>query len=133
MWKPDRGFYHPGGVLLKMGSYGILRFCQPLFPQACLQFQPMITLVCLIGVLYGAAMVLVQTDFKRMVAYRRCPTWASAFWGFSASTSMAAGGMLTMINHGISTGALFLIVGMFYERTHTRDLSKYGGRSPRCR
>jgi NADH-quinone oxidoreductase subunit M len=134
-WLPDAHVEAPtagsillAGVLLKLGSYGILRFCQPLFPAACLAFQPFITTLCLIGILYGAVMVLVQTDFKKMVAYSSVSHMGLCILGlFSFNLYGQQGSVLTMVNHGISTGALFLIVGMFYERVHTRDLSQYGG------
>ena len=134
-WLPDAHVEAPtagsillAGVLLKLGTYGLLRFNQALFPEASLLFQKPILVLCLIGTIYGAAMVLVQTDFKKMVAYSSVSHMGLCVLGiFSFSLAGQQGALLTMVNHGISTGALFLVVGIFYERTHTRDLSKYGG------
>ena len=134
-WLPDAHVQAPtagsillAGVLLKMGTYGIMRFCQPLFPEAMVFYQQPIIWLSLIGIVYGAAMVLVQEDFKKMVAYSSVSHMGVCVLGiFSFNLAGQQGGLLTMINHGISTGALFLIVGMFYERIHTRDLAKYGG------
>ncbi len=134
-WLPDAHVEAPtagsillAGVLLKLGTYGLMRFNQVLFPEASLMFQKPVIVLCLIGAIYGAAMVLVQTDFKKMVAYSSVSHMGLCVLGlFAFNVSGQQGALLTMINHGISTGALFLIVGIFYERTHTRDLAQYGG------
>jgi len=134
-WLPDAHVEAPtagsvllAGVLLKLGTYGLMRFNQGLFPEACLLFQKPILLLCLVGTIYGALMVLVQTDFKKMVAYSSVSHMGLCVLGlFSFSLAGQQGALLTMVNHGLSTGALFLVVGIFYERCHTRDLSLYGG------
>ena len=134
-WLPDAHVEAPtacsillAGILLKLGGYGLIRFCVQLFPQASLVFQDVIVVLSLVGIIYGAAMVLVQTDFKRMVAYSSVSHMGIFVLGlFTLNLTGLQGAYLTLINHGLSTGALFLIVGMFYERTHTRELSLYGG------
>ncbi len=134
-WLPDAHVEAPtagsvllAGVLLKLGSYGMLRFCPTLFPEAAILFQKPIVIFCLIGTILGAAMVLVQDDFKKMVAYSSVSHMGLCVLGiFSFNLGGQQGAVLTMLNHGLSTGALFLIVGIFYERTHTRDLHVYGG------
>jgi len=134
-WLPDAHVEAPtagsvllAGVLLKLGSYGLMRYCMPIFPEATLLYQRPVVILALISIIYGAAMVMVQTDFKKMVAYSSVSHMGVCVLGlFSLTLAGQQGGLLTMINHGISTGALFVIVGIFYERTHTRDLSLYGG------
>ncbi|HXB96904.1 MAG TPA: NADH-quinone oxidoreductase subunit M, partial [bacterium] len=133
-WLPDAHVEAPtagsvllAGVLLKLGTYGLMRFV-PLFPNAAALYQTPVMILGLIGTLYGAAMVLVQKDFKKMVAYSSVSHMGLCVVGIFSFTAMGQqGALLTMVNHGISTGALFLVVGIFYERTHTRDLAQYGG------
>jgi len=133
-WLPDAHVEAPtagsvllAGVLLKLGTYGLMRFV-PLFPNAAALYQTPVMVLGLVGTLYGAAMVLVQKDFKKMVAYSSVSHMGLCVVGIFSFTAMGQqGALLTMINHGISTGALFLVVGIFYERTHTRDLALYGG------
>ena len=134
-WLPDAHVEAPtagsvilAGVLLKMGTYGFLRFNLPLFPQASLQAAPWIALFAVIGIIYGAAVSYAQSDVKKLVAYSSVSHLGFVMLGLFALNSQGiAGAILQMINHGLSTGALFLLVGMIYEQTHTRELKVYGG------
>ena len=134
-WLPDAHVQAPtagsvilAGVLLKMGTYGFVRFNLPLFPQAAEQLAPTMALLAVIGILYGAAVSYPQSDVKKLVAYSSVSHLGFVMLGlFALNEQGIAGGILQMINHGISTGALFLIVGMIYERRHTREFSEYGG------
>ncbi len=136
-WLPDAHVEAPtagsvilAGVLLKMGTYGFVRFCLPLFPQASQAFVPLISVLAIIGIIYGALMSLVQKDLKKLVAYSSVSHLGFVMLGLFAFTIQGLeGGLLQMINHGISTGALFLIVGMIYERRHTRLIDDFGGLS----
>ncbi len=136
-WLPDAHVEAPtagsvilAGVLLKMGTYGFVRFCLPLFPQASQAFVPLISILAIIGIIYGALMSLVQKDIKKLVAYSSVSHLGFVMLGLFAFTIQGVeGGLLQMINHGISTGALFLIVGMIYERRHTRMIDDFGGLS----
>ncbi len=111
-----------------MGGYGILRFCLPMFPDAVVIFRPWMVALGLIGILYGALIVLVQDDLKRLVAYSSVSHMGYVLVGaFSGMAAGVTGAALQMINHGITTGGLFLAVGMLYERTHTRRLADLGG------
>jgi NADH-quinone oxidoreductase subunit M len=111
-----------------MGGYGFLRFNLPFFPEASLQAAPYMAVLAVIGILYGAAVSLMQKDVKKLVAYSSVSHLGFVMLGIFAFTQQGlAGGVLQMINHGLSTGALFLIVGMLYERRHTREMSAYGG------
>jgi NADH-quinone oxidoreductase subunit M len=131
-WLPDAHVQAPtagsvilAGVLLKMGTYGLLRFCLPLFPQASLTFAPYISVI---GIIYGALVAMVQKDMKKLVAYSSVAHLGFVVLGIFALTHEAIqGAIIQMINHGLSTGALFLLVGFIYERTHTREISEYGG------
>jgi NADH-quinone oxidoreductase subunit M len=136
-WLPDAHVEAPtagsvilAGVLLKMGTYGFVRFSLPMFPQATMDFlQPMLIL-SLIGIIYGALVAMMQKDMKSLVAYSSVSHLGFVMLGVFAATPVALqGGVLQMINHGVSTGALFLIVGIIYERRHTRMISEYGGLS----
>jgi NADH-quinone oxidoreductase subunit M len=136
-WLPDAHVEAPtagsvilAGVLLKMGTYGFVRFSLPMFPWATMHFlQPMLIL-SLIGIIYGALVAMMQKDMKSLVAYSSVSHLGFVMLGVFAATPVALqGGVLQMINHGISTGALFLIVGVIYERRHTRLISEYGGLS----
>ena len=111
-----------------MGTYGLLRFCLPLFPQAAITFAPYISVLAIIGIIYGALVAMVQTDMKKLVAYSSVAHLGFVVLGIFALTQESIqGAVIQMINHGLSTGALFLMVGVIYERTHTRELSEYGG------
>jgi NADH-quinone oxidoreductase subunit M len=134
-WLPDAHVQAPtagsvilAGVLLKMGTYGLLRFCLPLFPQSSLTFAPYISVLAIIGIIYGALVSMVQKDMKKLVAYSSVAHLGFVVLGIFAMTQEAVqGAVIQMINHGLSTGALFLLVGVIYERTHTREISEYGG------
>jgi NADH-quinone oxidoreductase subunit M len=125
---PTAGSIMLAGVLLKMGTYGMLRFCLPLFPNAAKQLAPAIAVLAIIGILYGALVSMVQTDLKRLVAYSSVSHLGFVVLGIFAMTPTAVQGALyQMLNHGISTGALFLLVGMLYDRRHTFEIIEYGG------
>jgi len=134
-WLPDAHVEAPtagsvilAGVLLKMGAYGFLRFNLPLFPQASLQAAPVIAILAIIGILYGGAVAFAQKDIKKLVAYSSVAHLGFVMLGiFALNPQGLSGGILQMVNHGLSTGALFLLVGMIYERRHTREMSEYGG------
>ncbi len=134
-WLPDAHVQAPtagsvilAGVLLKMGTYGLLRFCLPLFPQAAVNFAPYISVLAVIGIIYGALVAMVQKDMKKLVAYSSVAHLGFVVLGIFAMTQEAIqGAVIQMVNHGLSTGALFLLVGVLYERTHTREISEYGG------
>ncbi len=134
-WLPDAHVQAPtagsvilAGVLLKMGTYGFVRFNIPLFPQAAAQWAWLMALLAVIGILYGAAVSYPQSDVKKLVAYSSVSHLGFVMLGlFALNEQGIAGGILQMINHGISTGALFLLVGMVYERRHTREFDEFGG------
>jgi NADH-quinone oxidoreductase subunit M len=134
-WLPDAHVEAPtagsvilAGVLLKMGTYGFLRFNIPLFPDAAVKAAPWIALLAVIGIIYGAAVSFAQKDVKKLVAYSSVSHLGFVMLGlFALNAQGVEGGILQMINHGLSTGALFLLVGMIYEQTHTRELAVYGG------
>lgn len=134
-WLPDAHVQAPtagsvllAGVLLKMGTYGLLRFCLPLFPHAALKFVPLLGILAVIGIIYGALVAMVQTDLKKLVAYSSVSHLGFVVLGiFSMTEEGIQGAIIQMVNHGLSTGALFLIVGMIYDRAHTRTISDFGG------
>jgi NADH-quinone oxidoreductase subunit M len=134
-WLPDAHVQAPtagsvilAGVLLKMGTYGLLRFCLTLFPQSSIKFAPFISVLAVIGIIYGALVAMVQTDMKKLVAYSSISHLGFVVLGLFAMTIQSVqGSVIQMINHGLSTGALFLLVGFLYERTHNRDIAYYGG------
>jgi NADH-quinone oxidoreductase subunit M len=134
-WLPDAHTEAPtagsvilAGVLLKMGTFGFFRYAMPLFPDAALRFRPAIATLAVIGIVYGALMSLVQKDMKRLVAYSSVSHLGFVMLGLMALTAEGlTGGVYQMLNHGVSTGALFLLVGMLYERRHTRAIAEYGG------
>ncbi|HVF18967.1 MAG TPA: NADH-quinone oxidoreductase subunit M [Mycobacteriales bacterium] len=134
-WLPDAHTEAPtggsvllAGVLLKMGTFGFLRYSLPLFPDASRYFAPMLMVLGVIGILYGALVAMVQKDIKRLVAYTSIAHLGFIVLGtFAFTTQSLSGGVLYMVNHGISTGALFLLIGFLYDRRHTRLISEYGG------
>lgn len=134
-WLPDAHVEAPtagsvilAAVLLKMGTYGFLRFAMPLFPNALQQCGPWIAWISIIGIVYGALVAMVQTDIKKLVAYSSVSHMGFCMLGLMAMNPQGfAGSMMTMLNHGISTGALFLLVGVIYERRHTRKIADFGG------
>jgi NADH-quinone oxidoreductase subunit M len=134
-WLPDAHVEAPtagsvilAGILLKVGAYGLVRFNLVLFPEASSYFRTMIMVLAVIGIVYGAAVALIQVDVKRLVAYSSVSHLGFVVLGtFAGTVQGMSGGVLQMVNHGLSTGALFLLVGMLYERTHTRDLGRLGG------
>jgi NADH-quinone oxidoreductase subunit M len=134
-WLPDAHTEAPtagsvilAGVLLKLGTYGFIRFAMPLFPDAMHKFAPVVIVLSIIGIIYGALVAMVQKDIKKLVAYSSVSHLGYVMLGLFAFTIYGIqGSLLQMINHGISTGALFLMVGMIYERTHTRLIANYGG------
>ena len=134
-WLPDAHVEAPtagsvilAGVLLKMGTYGFLRFNLSLFPDASVRLAPWIAVLAVIGILYGAMVSYAQRDAKKLVAYSSVSHLGFVMLGlFAINLQGIQGGILQMINHGISTGALFLVVGMIYERRHTRDMDAFGG------
>jgi len=134
-WLPDAHVEAPtagsvilAGVLLKMGIYGFLRFCLPIFPQATIDFMPIVLALSVVGIIYGAMVSIAQDDIKKLVAYSSVSPLGYCMLGmFALNVDGLKGSLIQMINHGLSTGALFMIVGMLYERRHTRLISEYGG------
>jgi NADH-quinone oxidoreductase subunit M len=134
-WLPDAHVEAPtsgsvvlAGVLLKMGTYGFLRFAIPLFPSAAVEFTPWIMALSVIGIVYGSLVAMVQSDIKKLVAYSSVAHLGFVMLGiFTLNVHGLNGGVLQMINHGLSTGALFILVGMLYERRHTREIADFGG------
>ncbi len=127
---PTAGSVILAAVLLKMGTYGFLRFSLPILPDATRHFVPMVALLCIIGIVYGALVALAQKDWKRLVAYSSVSHMAMVMLGMFALNPVGiTGSIIQQLNHGISTGALFLLVGVVYERRHTREISEYGGLS----
>src|SRR4029077_18960777 len=126
---PTAGSVLLAGVLLKIGTYGFLRLCLPLAPDASLLLGvPLIGTLAVIGIIYGALCALAQDDIKKLVAYSSVSHLGFCMLGmFALNAAGLSGSLLQMINHGLSTGALFLLVGMLYERYHTRMMGDYGG------
>jgi NADH-quinone oxidoreductase subunit M len=137
-WLPDAHVEAPtagsvilAGVLLKMGGYGFLRVAIPLFPEAALRFAPLVGVLAVIGILYGALVSLVQPDLKKLIAYSSVAHLGFVMLGIAAfTTTGVVGSVYQMLNHGISTGALFFLVGMLYDRRHTRLIAEFGGLRP---
>jgi NADH-quinone oxidoreductase subunit M len=134
-WLPDAHVEAPtagsvilAGVLLKMGTYGLLRFAFPLFPAAAVYFAPLLATLAVVGIIYGALVAMVQPDMKKLVAYSSVSHLGFVVLGIAAMNMQGTqGAVYQMIAHGISTGALFLIVGMLSDRRHTRLIAEYGG------
>lgn len=134
-WLPDAHVDAPtagsvilAGVLLKMGVYGMIRFCVGFFPEVTVKAIPWVMVLSVIGIIYGAAMSLIQSDMKRLVAYSSVSHMGFITMGlFAFNLQGVEGSVLQMVNHGILTGALFQMVGFFYERSHTREIKDYGG------
>ncbi len=134
-WLPDAHVEAPtpisvilAGVLLKMGTYGFLRFSYPFFPDAAVWFRPYMATIAVIGIIYGGFVAFAQTDFKKMVAYSSVSHMGFVLLGIAAITPNGfSGALLQMFNHGTITGGLFLLVGVLYDRAHTRDMNSFGG------
>ena len=134
-WLPDAHVEAPtagsvilAGVLLKMGTYGLLRFAFPLFPEAAREFAPYLAMLAVIGIVYGALVAMVQPDMKKLVAYSSVSHLGFVVLGICAlNVNGVQGAVYQMLAHGISTGGLFLIVGMLSDRRHTRLIAEYGG------
>jgi NADH-quinone oxidoreductase subunit M len=134
-WLPDAHVEAPtagsvllAGVLLKMGTYGLMRFSLPFFPNVSHLLAPLISVLAIVGIVYGALVAMVQPDLKKLVAYSSVSHLGFIVLGiFSFTTQGMQGAVYQMLNHGVSTGALFLLVGMIYERRHTRLISEFGG------
>ena len=134
-WLPDAHVEAPtagsiilAGVLLKMGTYGMMRFCLPLFPEASHRAAPIVAILAIIGIVYGALVALVQPNLKKLVAYSSVSHLGFVVLGiFTFHAISMQGAVYQMLAHGISTGALFLLVGMLYDRRHTFEISEYGG------
>src|SRR5580658_8110971 len=134
-WLPDAHTEAPtagsvilAGVMLKLGTYGMLRFCVPLFPHAALKAAPYVGILAIIGIVYGAMVATVQHDLKRLVAYTSVSHLGFVVIGIFAFNSIGVqGAIYQMLNHGVSTGALFLAVGMLYDRRHTHEIKEFGG------
>ncbi|MAV92203.1 MAG: Fe-S-binding domain-containing protein [Bdellovibrionaceae bacterium] len=134
-WLPDAHVEAPtpgsvilAAVMLKMGTYGFLRFVLPIFPEAAQYYAWLFLLLAVVGIVYGALVAMVQTDVKKLVAYSSVSHMGYVMLGlFAFNIYGTTGGLYQMLNHGISTGALFILVGMIYERTHSREIKSYGG------
>jgi NADH-quinone oxidoreductase subunit M len=134
-WLPDAHTNAPtagsvilAGVMLKMGTYGFLRFAIPLFPAVAIEATPLFMALAVVGIIYGALVAMVQPDMKRLIAYSSVSHLGFVMLGiFAFNVEGVDGAVYQMLNHGISTGALFLLVGMIYLRRHTREISEYGG------
>ena len=128
MEAPTAGSVILAGVLLKLGTYGFLRFAMPLFPDAAIALMPYIVALAVIGIIYGAVVAMMQSDIKKLVAYSSVSHLGFVMLGlFALNMQGVQGGGLSDVSHGLSTGALFLLVGMIYDRRHTRMIAEFGG------
>jgi NADH-quinone oxidoreductase subunit M len=134
-WLPDAHVEAPtggsvilAGVLLKMGTFGFVRYALPLFPEATIEYGPTLVALAVIGIVYGALVAMVQEDIKKLVAYSSVSHMGAVMLGiFALNPEGMSGAVYQMLGHGLSTGALFLCVGMIYDRRHTRLIAEYGG------
>ena len=134
-WLPDAHVEAPtagsvllAGVLLKMGTYGLLRFNLGLFPDEARRNAPWIMTLAIIGIIYGALVAMIQPNIKRLIAYTSVSHLGFVVLGIFSFTQLGVdGAVYQMLNHGVSTGALFMLLGMVYDRRHTYDISEYGG------
>jgi len=125
---PTAGSVMLAAVMLKMGVYGLIRFAIPLFPDAARELAPVVITLAIIGIVYGAAVAMMQKDLKRLIAYSSVAHLGFVVLGvFVGTTAGMSGGVLQMVNHGLSTGALFMLVGALYDRRHTRAIDDFGG------
>ncbi|MFN1834395.1 NuoM family protein [Balneola sp. MJW-20] len=125
---PTAGSVVLAAIMLKMGTYGLVRVCLPIFPNAFMEFAPWMATLAVIGIIYGALVAMVQKDVKKLVAYSSVSHLGFVVLGiFALNTVAVQGALIQMVNHGLSTGALFLIVGMIYDRRHTRMIKDFGG------
>ncbi|MDI6400386.1 NADH-quinone oxidoreductase subunit M [Balneolaceae bacterium ANBcel3] len=125
---PTAGSVVLAAIALKMGTYAVLRYLIPLFPNSAIAFAPMFAVLGVIGIIYGALVAMVQKDVKKLIAYSSISHLGFVVLGmFAFTTTAAQGAIIQMVNHGLSTGALFIIIGMLYERRHTRMISDFGG------
>ena len=125
---PTGGSVFLAGVLLKMGTFGLLRYALPIFPDATLEFAPWLLAVSVVGILYGAVVALMQADIKKLIAYSSVSHMGFVVLGtFALNATATSASVVQMVNHGLSTGALFLLVGFLYERRHTREIAAFGG------
>jgi NADH-quinone oxidoreductase subunit M len=125
---PTGGSVFLAGVLLKMGTFGLLRYALPIFPDATLEAAPWMLAVAVVGILYGAVVALMQGDIKRLVAYSSVSHMGFVVLGtFALNATATSASVVQMVNHGLSTGALFLLIGFLYERRHTREIAAFGG------
>ena len=125
---PTAGSVVLAAIMLKLGTYGLIRVCMPVFPNAFAEFAPLLAVLAVIGIIYGALVAMVQKDVKKLVAYSSVSHLGFVVLGiFAFNTVAVQGAIIQMVNHGLSTGALFLIVGMIYDRRHTRMISDFGG------
>jgi NADH-quinone oxidoreductase subunit M len=125
---PTGGSVFLAGVLLKMGTFGLLRYALPVFPDATIEFAPFMLAISVVGILYGGIVALMQQDIKKLIAYSSVSHMGFVVLGtFALNGTATSASVVQMVNHGLSTGALFLLVGFLYERRHTREIAAFGG------